>query len=298
MVPTTRDAPRPDLRRGATPAPERNPAPLPPPARALARRVLSAPAMDYGTDIATSGVLTSLYRQDVLTSNLANLNTVGYKPSVPDVRQRDPARVEDSLYNLPSDLLLEKLGSGVVPAPTRIGFGQGTVETTGNDLDLAIDGDGFLTVQDGSRTALTRDGRLTLDSSARLVLAASGAPVLDTAGRPITLPPGGLVGVSTSGDITVDGRPVATLGFVDVPDKSALTKQGAGLFNTDAVPPAAMTPANGRIIQGAVERSSVNEIETLLQIQRASGAVSTNISMISYMDRMTQQAINTFARLG
>lgn len=254
--------------------------------------------MDYGIDIATSGVLTSLYRQDVLTSNLANLNTVGYKPSVPDVRQRDPVRFEDSVFNLPSDALLEKLGSGVVPAPTRVAFSQGTVETTGNDLDLAIDGDGFLAVRDGDRTALTRDGRLALDDAGRLVLASTGNPVLDDAGQPITIPPGSSVSIDHAGQISVDGRAAASLRFVDVPDRSALIKQGAGLFSLDAVPAAALQPASGRIIQGAVEGSSVNEIQTLLDIQRASGAVQTNIRMIAYQDQLIERAINTFARLG
>ncbi|MEZ6318163.1 MAG: flagellar hook-basal body protein [Phycisphaerales bacterium] len=254
--------------------------------------------MDYGLDIATSAVLTNLYRQDVLSSNLANLNTVGYKPSVPDVRQRDAVREEDGLYNLPSDLLLEKLGAGVVPAPTRIAFSQGAIDTTGNDLDLAIDGDGFLAVQDGSRTALTRDGRLSLDADGRLVLASTGSPVLDTASRPITLPPGEHVGISSSGDISVDGVPVAALRFVNVADTSALIKQGAGLFNTDALAPGAMLPATGRIVQGAVESSSVNEIRTLMQIQAANGAVSTSVRLLGYMDRMSERAINTFGRLG
>lgn len=253
--------------------------------------------MNQGIAISTSGVLTSLHRQDVLTSNLANLNTVGYKPSVPDVRQRDAAREEDGLWHLPSDEMLELLGAGVVPAPTRVSFSQGAVETTGNPFDLAIDGDGFLAVRTGDgRTSLTRDGRLTIDAAGRLVLATNGAAVLDASGAPITLPPGGAVQIGSDGTIGVDGVPAGALRFVDVADRSSLIKGPSGLFETDGVPESAFRPATGRIVQGAVEQSSVNEIQALMEVQAASRAVSSNVGMIAYHDQMTERAINTFAR--
>lgn len=254
--------------------------------------------MDYATQISTSGVLTSLHRQDVLAGNLANLNTVGYKASVPDVRQRDPVRAEDGVWHLDSDLMLEKLGAGVVPAPTRVDFSQGPIDLTGNDLDLAIEGEGFFAVRDGSATALTRDGRLTLDAGGRLVLASSGRPVLGVSGQPITLPEGARVTIASDGTISADGEPVGALRFVQVAEKSALIKRGDGLFGLDAVPDQAILPASGRVVQGAVEGSAVNEIKAMLDIQAASRAVGTNIGMISYLDRMTERAINTFGRLG
>ena len=137
--------------------------------------------MSYGIDISTSGVLTALHRQDVLTGNLANLNTAGYKPLIPGVKQRDPVSIEDGVLHLPSNRMLERLGAGVVPAASRIGFAQGPIDQTGNDLDVAIEGDGFFAVRDGDSTSLTRDGRLTLNANGQLVLAASGHLVLTAA---------------------------------------------------------------------------------------------------------------------
>lgn len=253
--------------------------------------------MNYGVQLSTSGVLTSLHRQDVLANNLANLNTAGFKPSVPDVRQRDPARAEDGVWHLDSDLLLERLGAGVVPAQTRVAFTQGPIETTGNDLDLAIEGAGFFAVLDGDSTALTRDGRLALDSAGRLVQAASGRAVLGAGGQAITLPTDARVQVASDGTINADGEPIGALRFVEVPDTSALIKKGDGLFSLDAVPAQALRPAGGRIVAGAVEGSSVNEIRALMEIQDAARAVGTNIGMITYQDRMMDRAINTFGRI-
>jgi len=253
--------------------------------------------VSYGIDISTSGVLTSLHRQDVLTSNLANLNTVGYKPLVPDVRQRDAVRFEDGALHLPSDRMLERLGAGVVPAESRIGFTQGPIDQTGNDLDVAIEGDGFLAVRDGAATNLTRDGRMTLNPDGQLVLASSGHPVLGASG-PISIPPGARVSIASDGTIAADGQTIDTLRLVDVPDRQQLVKKGDGLFDTGAIPTAALVPGSGRIIQGAVEGSAVSEIDMMMQVQAAAKAVGANIGVISYHDRMIERAINTFARTG
>ena len=126
--------------------------------------------MNYGSQLSLSGVLTALHRQDVATNNLANLNTVGFKPEIAMTRQRDVVRAEDGQWALPSDAMIERLGAGVQLAPTLTNFTQGTVAPTGNDLDVAIEGSGFLVVRDATdgaadRIRLTRDGRLTRSAS-------------------------------------------------------------------------------------------------------------------------------------
>ena len=250
--------------------------------------------------IATSAVLGNMYRQDVAANNLANLNTAGFKPDVAQFRQRATARAEDGLA-LPSNRLLELLGAGITPAPGRIRFSQGTVQSTGNDLDLAIEGDGFLLVRGASdgradELLLTRDGRLALDSAGRLVLASSGLPVLDTNNRPISLPQGAPVAIDADGRIMRDGAVLAQLNLVDVPDRRALTKQGESLFALDAGTAGNLNPATGRIMQGAFEGSAVNEIRAMMEVQSASRAVSGSIGVLTYQDRLLDQAINTFGR--
>ena len=253
--------------------------------------------MNYGLNISASGVLTSLYRQDVLTNNLATLNPVGFKPDVPQIRHRDAARIEDGLFHLPSDELIETLGAGVIPGPSTISFAQGDLQTSKEPLDLAIKGDGFFVVSPKpGELALTRDGRLTINDDRELVMVSTGLPVLNAGNQPVFLPGDGAVTINTDGTVLQGGQPVDQIRVADVPDRRALTKLGEGLFALDPNAAGTLRAGTGRVVQGAVEGSAVNEIRAMLDVQAASRAVSTNIGMMTYADRMMERAINTFGR--
>src|SRR5881396_1878551 len=118
--------------------------------------------MSYGLQISASGVMTSLFAQDVYANNLANIDTPGFKADIPSIMPRQAVRQEDGLPFLPSNKLLERLGGGVLLNPNRVDFTQGSFKDTGNPLDLAISGDGFFVVRDETdkqteRVRLTRD---------------------------------------------------------------------------------------------------------------------------------------------
>ncbi|MCL4220728.1 MAG: flagellar hook basal-body protein [Phycisphaerales bacterium] len=259
--------------------------------------------MYYGIDIASSGVLTALGRLDALANNLANLDTPGYKPVQAITMQRDAARVEDDLMTLPSNELLERLGAGVLLAPSRVSFRQGPVEQTGNELDVAMDGEGFFVVRGASSGGndeifLSRDGRLTLNERGMLVQAASGMPVLSAQNSPIFLRENQPVQIDGQGNIYQDGVAVARLRTVDVVDRSQVRHVGDNILAVNNVGSRGLRPASGRVIQHAVEGSGVEEVSALLEIQGASRAVGSNIGVMSYQDRMVERAINTFARIG
>lgn len=254
--------------------------------------------MSYGMQISASGALASMHRQDALTANLANVNTVGFKPVFAETMHRAAARHEDSLWNLPGDALLERLGAGVFAAPTTIDFGQGALETSDNDLDLAILGPGFFTVGDPSNPVLTRDGRLTMNAQGVLVMATTGLPVLDEQGRPITLDPtGGPVSVGADGLLAQDGVPIARIRVAEVPDLDALVKVGQGLFALASGQPPTLLPALGRVRQHATEQSGVNEIDAMMGITSASKAAQSNLGMIDMQNRLLDRLVNTFGRI-
>ncbi|MEM9066748.1 MAG: flagellar hook-basal body protein [Planctomycetota bacterium] len=252
--------------------------------------------MNYATQISTSGVLGALYRQDVATNNLANLNTPGFKPDMPQMHFREAARVEDDLFHLPSDELLEKLGAGVKAGPNTVVFKQGAVSTTGNPLDVAIQGEGFFSVLSGDETRLSRDGRFTMDADGVLRSAASGWAVLDDGGSPIELDPRLQVAITPTGEVMQGGAEVAKIGLVDVADRTGLTKLGDGTFAFE--PAIQLTEATGSVVQGALESAAVDEIKALLAVTNAAGGVRSNIGMMTYQDRLMDQAINTFGRVG
>lgn len=258
--------------------------------------------MHYGIHLAASGALTALYRQDVLANNLANLNTIGFKPDITTARQRDPARQEDGLPHLPSSDLLERLGGGLAPAANRISFSQGSLDTTNNPLDLAIQGEGFFLIEErgadgGSFLRLTRDGRFTLNGNGRLVMSATGLPVLDDAGRPIDLDTDAGVAIASDGVVTQSGEPVARLAIIDVPDRTRLVKGGNGMLiaSNDAIENRFI--GSGRVIQGALERAAVNEISAMMAVTSAGRTASGNLALIGYHDRMMDQAVNRLGRV-
>ncbi len=258
--------------------------------------------MNYGITISTSGALTSMYRQNVLTNNLANATTIGFKPDVPFTRQRPVASQEDALGYLPSNDLLEALGAGPLMRTNRIAFNQGPLQITKQPLDVAIQGKGFFAVSDASdgntqRIRFTRDGRFDMDSRGRLVMQGQGLPILDTNNRPITIPPGAPITISSDGMIIQNGNQIAQIQVVDLPDSDQLKKLGQSLFEAPGNIMESRFPASANLIQGSLEGSAANEIAMLMSITAASKAVASNMGMISYQNRMMERAINTLGRV-
>src|ERR1043165_5413396 len=121
--------------------------------------------MNYGLYLSATGVLTNSHRQDVIANNLANSETVGFKRNLALFQQRRTEADSQGAAGLSdqTDPLLEKIGGGLLLSPTYVDHSQGTLEQTGQNLDVAIHGDGFFAVQDGKQTRLTRDGRFLVD---------------------------------------------------------------------------------------------------------------------------------------
>lgn len=259
--------------------------------------------MNYALELSASGILTSMYRQDVLSNNLANVDTVGYKPDVPATRQRDAATREDSLFNLPSNRLLERLGAGVLLLPNRTSTAQGPIEVTNNNLDVAIQGSGFLVVaiadgRDESRLRLTRDGRMTLNDEGYLVQATSGYPMLDHAGDRIRIDPGaGPVSIGPDGTISQGDAEIARLQFVDVPEPARLQKTGNGFFRPTATQASSLAPAAGRLQAGAIERSGVDPITTIIGITGAAADVANNTKLLQIADELMGRLIGSVGRI-
>ena len=252
--------------------------------------------------IAKTGLEAQQTRMSVITNNLANVNTSGFK--------RDRAIFEDLIYQnvrqagaqssqnsqLPSGLAL---GTGVHTVATEKLFTQGNIVQTGNSFDLAISGRGFFSVTqpDGS-TAYTRDGSFQIDSQGQLVTS-SGYVVQPG----ISIPQGALsVTVGTDGTVSaqVAGNTAPTqignLQLVDFINNAGLQAIGNNLFLETAASgtPQPGTPGLnglGLLHQGSVESSNVNVVEELvnmIETQRAyemnSKAISTTASMLQYLN--------------
>lgn len=140
---------------------------------------------------------------------------------------------------------------------------------TNAPLDLALDGEGFFTVETPQGPALTRAGAFMLDADGG-VISPEGFHLLDDGGAPIGVPPGAVsLTVGADGTLSADGEPVARIGVVTVTDPSGLTHRAGTLFTarTGTVP-----AEDARIRQGFLEGSNVDpmaEMARMIEVQRA-----------------------------
>jgi flagellar basal-body rod protein FlgF len=257
--------------------------------------------MNYGLYLSAAGALTSLHRQDVMANNLANVNTVGFKADVVHFRARLAERLESADVSslIDPQIMLEHLGGGTFAEPSFINLRQGDLTQTRNDLDVALEGQGFFVVRksspDGATDVrLTRDGRFTRNSSGELIMASTGLPVLDVNNHPIRLDGTGPVRIDGDGTVNQNNQPIAQLQMADVSDPALLRKEGSNLLTLNG---ARRQAANAAARQGFVESSGVDPIIAMNKMISASKAVSANITMMQYHDQILGQAVNTFGRV-
>lgn len=251
----------------------------------------------YGIWLSAAGMQVNEHRQTLLANNMANANTAGFKQDMAVVRERKLQSHEspDGFKFVHS--VLDGYTGGAYVRPSNINFSQGDIEQTSNPLDVAIDGDGFLMVSDGTHTRYTRNGKLALNHEGYLVLAAGEGrwKVLDDVESPIQLDERlGDTSITTDGTIYQNDRIVATLGLRTTHDKQSLRKYGETLFDAGDTP---MTPASGRIISGAIEQSNYDIMKGLASMIEASRAYEMNANLLRLQDQAIAQAVNTVGRL-
>lgn len=259
--------------------------------------------MNYGLYLSASGVLTNMYRQDVFANNLANSETVGYKPDRATISQRPPESIEDGFRPEYSQKLLDRLGGGVLAGPQHISFQPGTLQETSGPLDLALTQDkAFFAVADTDPSSgamsirLTRDGRMGRDDQGYLIQMASGKRVLDTDDAPIRVNAGATVTINSDGQVIQQGEVVGQIQVSGVADTRVLTKQGQSLFAWHGNDPRTAVESPG-IKQGYVERSAVDPIRALMELTGTMRAVNFSAQMISMHNRLMGQAVNTLGRI-
>ncbi len=259
--------------------------------------------MNYGLYLSASGVLTGMNRQDVIANNLANASTVGFKRDLAAYSQRSAESARPGADMQLADKLLDRLGGGTLVAPTQLDIRDGALRRTGNDLDIAIQGDGFLAVRatdDAGQavTRLTRDGRLTLDTEGNLITTTGGHRVLDDANQPIQLNSALAATIDTTGAIRQNNQVVAQLRVVSTTGAEKTVQHvGYGLYTAADATLAAKTPASGRIVQGWLEEANVDPVREMVGMIEASRAINNNANMIRYHDTIMQQAATVLGRV-
>lgn len=245
--------------------------------------------MDNSTHVSLS-LATAMRRQlDVTANNIANANTAGFKSErvvFETFLHRDIGREGEET-------------SFVIDTGSYLDEAQGSLQQTGNPLDVALSGTGWMSYETAEgQIAYGRDGQLMLDGQGNLVTS-SGARVLDAGGGPIALPPdlGGEVTISRDGTIAAQGIGViARIGVFDLGDLQSFTRIGGGMF----IPPqgAALDaiPAIGTaVVQGAVEGSNVQPIVELSRMMSIEKAYERSVKLMGGEDDLRRDALR---RLG
>jgi flagellar basal-body rod protein FlgF len=251
--------------------------------------------MIRGIYTTAAGLATAQLRLGVVSNNIANVATPGYK------QDRLPEEVGKSLDLMKFAVDADGRGVGTITLGPQVGVSQldlasGPMQETSNPLDLAIAGTGFFGVQrqDGS-TAYTRDGGFQTDD-AGVLRARDGSAVLDTNNQPITLPTGQDVSIAADGTVMAGGQQVAQLRIVDFAPGTQLTKVGNGQFTA----PNGVTPqaaSGSQLYQGYLEGSNVDMTESMVQTMNLVRAYEANQKLLQMQDETLKSAVNEIGKV-
>lgn len=241
--------------------------------------------MVKGLYTAYTGMTNEMKRLDVLTNNLANADTTGYKKegttSTPFAEELAIKIKDSSEYGLHKKLGNIYMGTHLGQVYTD--WSEGSIQVTDKSTDLAIGGEGFFAIAFTDKAGntsmkLSRDGAFTLNANGYLVTS-DGDYVLNATGalngeptqeNYVQIDPTASFSIDQLGYIYQNDQVVGTIGLVDVDDYDYIEKYGENMYNV--LEGGNLTAADGTIVQGALETSNVNvvnEMVNMITIQRA-----------------------------
>lgn len=267
--------------------------------------------MQTGYYSATGGMVAQFNRMDTIASNLANVNTAGFKKD--NLIMGDFARI----YKIAQDELPIKNqtyegASYYNQTMTRvphvvdsfIDFSQGNMQQTGNTFDLALSKEeNFFVVKTDAGNRLTREGQFTLSSDGFLV-DKRGHQLLASDGTPIRFnPEESIVVIDKDGRIstnilnTIQMNPNQQLMIVSPENRRLLAKEGDNLYKPDPLDPLLPIAANASVMQGYVEKSNVNPVHEMVALVEANRLVGMyQKAMDSQMNDLNRDAIEKLAQ--
>ncbi|MDP8915669.1 MAG: flagellar basal-body rod protein FlgF [Pseudomonadota bacterium] len=242
--------------------------------------------MDNTTFVGLSRQMTLRRELDIVANNIANADTAGFKVEslMNAVEERRPAKDAQAPHAV----------RFVLDHAVARDFTQGPVRKTDNPLDVALEGDGFLTVGTETGDRYTRDGRLSMDPQGRLVTKA-GDPVLGEGGAELVLrPTGGPVSIAADGTVSQGATPVGKIAVVRFENLSALSKEGSGRYAADGVEP--LPAPDVQLRQGMVEGSNAQPVLEVVKLIELSRAYERMTRIIDQSQDLSRRAVERLGR--
>ncbi len=259
--------------------------------------------MSRALSIAASGMQAQSLNIDVISNNLANVSTPGFKKSRADFQDllyetiRPAGTTSANGNQIPTGI---QLGEGTRPVATQKIFIQGSYQHTDNQLDLAIEGDGFFQImQPSGQMAYSRSGAFKLDSNGNIVNS-DGYPLeppitIPNNSTSVTIGADGTVSVLQSGN--VQPSQIGTVNLAKFINPAGLNSIGRNLYLQTAASGTATTGqaglnGMGTISQGNLEMSNVSVVDEMVNMITAQRAYEINSKAIQTSDQMQQMADN------
>ena len=241
--------------------------------------------MDSGYYAACTALVSRTAELDTIANNLANASTVGFR-----AQENIFSSVLANAANPSGSALVQAMNEYGLMSGTTLDLSQGTLQKTGNTLDVAVEGHGYFEVQTANGVAYTRNGSFQISAKGQLVTS-SGDTVLGENGTPIQMPPGGKVSISANGTISMDGAVSGKLNVVEFPQGTQLTGLGNSYYS--APPNTAHAATQSNVRQGFLENSNVNPVAGMVELvtaQQTAEIMQRALSMFnSEMDKTATQ---------
>lgn len=243
-----------------------------------------------------TGMKAMLLNQDVIANNIANANSVGFKEDF-SVIQSFPAQqiVREESPSASSATVLGPVGqssAGTLIGQVYTDYGPGSLRETGNATDMAIKGDGYFQVKNGTNVMYTRAGNFKVDEQGRLTTQ-EGFLVSGADGNPLNVG-GSKMTVSADGSITVDGQARGKIGVFTFAPQAQLVKMGNGMFASSTNPTALV---GASVAHGSVENSNVDVIKQMVAMMECFRAYQSGQQMIRAQDATLDKAVNQIGKL-
>lgn len=258
--------------------------------------------MVKGLYTAYTGMINQEHRMDVITNNLANANTNGFKKEGATSQSFDDVlayKIKDVTegYHLSKRIGVNNPGVKIGEGYTD--FSQGPLKTTGNTFDMALTDKGFFAVEFTNKAGetsvkYTRDGNFTLTQDGRLVTQ-DGDAVLGTDGKPIQIDTKAETVIDTSGNIVQDGQIVAAVQVTDFADYNYLEHYGENYFQP--IEGAEETEAPAQVYAGYLEASNISVVTEMVNMITIQRAYESNQKVITTYDGTLEIAANQLGKI-
>ena len=245
--------------------------------------------------VSAAGALNHQKKLEILANNIANVNTTGFKKDRTTFRIYD-LKSSPTDNNTASDIAKSEpflpLPSGTEPV-----FSQGGMRLTGNTLDMAIEGEGFFTIQTPDGVRYTRNGSFNLNKDGVLVTK-DGFSVLGDGGEIKIADDDKIFTVDDEGTVSVDEKQIGKLNIVDFSQPYALSKVGNTLFELKDKGSKEITAERFQVKQGYLELSNVDIITSMTEMIETFRGYESYQKVIKSIDDVNGKAINEIGRIG